>query len=345
MVKRWQLPHAAPSFTTGGDMKRSFLLLTLVLVSAWASAYAQYRFTSLDYPGGTKTFARGINDRGTIVGAYRINPPRHALVIRQGKYMPLDPNSVLGGLNFSEAFKINNHGDVVGDYDDGATHGFLLHKGELTTLDFPGADLTLALDINDSGVVVGEWDILDPQGNTLAYHGFIWKDGAFTDVEFPGSSDTSILGINNKGEYVGIWDTDINAPTAHGFVSSQGEFTSFDAPSTTLTEANDINDEGQIVGLSIDVNGTSHGFLKMSNSFTAIDYPGAASTEAWGINSKGEIVGVHVHTADSAPLGFIAKPKSDDAGCNAQGSAGHGSDCNADFQSAGPFGTATTIAP
>jgi len=287
-------------------MKRSILLLALVCVTAASSASAQFRFASLDYPGGTKTFARGINDHGTIVGAYRINPPRHALVIRHGKYIPLAAHSVLGGLNFSEAFRINNHGDVVGDYDDGVTHGFLLHKGVLTTLDFPGADLTLALGINDSGVVVGEWDILDPQGNTIAYHGFLWKDGAFSDVEFPGSADTSILSINPKGEYVGLWDTDINAPTGHGFVYANGQFTSLDVPGATLTQANDINQNGEIVGLSIDASGAVHGFLKTWDSLLAIDYPGAAFTEAWGINTAGEVVGVHSHTVDSAPLGFIA---------------------------------------
>jgi uncharacterized membrane protein len=296
------------SMTKGGDMKRFFLLLTLVLTIA-ASAYAQFRFTSLDYPGGTKTFARGINDRGTIVGAYRINPPRHALVIRHGRYIPLAPHSVLGGVNFSEAYKINNHGDVVGDYDDGVTHGFLLHKGVVTTLDFPGADLTIALGINDSGMVVGEWDILDLQGNTLAYHGFTWKDGAFSDVEFPGSADTSILAINNNGDYVGLWDTDINAPAGHGFLSVQGQFTSLDVPGATLTQANDINETGQIVGLSIDTNGATHGFLKTFDSLLAIDYPGAAATEAWGINSAGEIVGVHTHTVDSAPRGFLARQR------------------------------------
>lgn len=295
-------------------MKRSFLLVALLVSTVAGSAYAQFKFTSLTYPGGTKTFVRGINDHGTMVGAYRINPPRHALVIRNGKYIPLLPHSVLGGVNFSEAFKINNRGDVVGDYDDGATHGFLLHKGELTTLDFPGADLTLALGINDSGVVVGEWDIFDSQGNTLAYHGFIWKDGTFTDVEFPGSADTSILGINNNGDFVGLWDTDINAPAGHGFVSSQEQFTSFDVPDATLTEGNDINDAGQIVGLFVDASGVSHGFLKTCDSLTTIDYPSAGSTEAWGINSADQIVGVYFDAVDSTPHGFLARPRESEAG-------------------------------
>ncbi len=289
-------------------MKRSFLLFTLVLATA-ASAYAQFEFTSLDYPGGTKTFARGINDHGLIVGAYRINPPRHALLIKNGKFLKLAQNSFLGA-NFSEAFKINKRGDVVGDYDDGATHGFLRHKGDLTTLDFPGAQATIALGINNSGVVVGEWDVLDSTGNVIAYHGFIWKDGSFTDVAFPGSADTSILGINANGDCVGLWDTSILSPTGHAFVYSNGQFTSFDFPDATLTEATDISQDGRIVGLYIDANGVAHGFLKSGESFTPVDYPGAAATEAWGINSAGEIVGTHLDAVGAPDRGFIAKPQS-----------------------------------
>ena len=109
-------------------MKQLFLVLTLALAATGASAHGQFRFTTLDYPGGDKTVARGVNDHGLIVGAYRLTPPRHALLIKHGQYIPLAANSVLDQ-NFSEAFKVNNRGDVVGDYDDGVTHGVLLHKG------------------------------------------------------------------------------------------------------------------------------------------------------------------------------------------------------------------------
>jgi uncharacterized membrane protein len=289
-------------------MKTFTLLLTLVLTTLANFAVAQYKFSSLDYPGGTKTFARGINNRGDIIGAYRIVPPRHALLINNGRYIPLASNSVLGGTNFSEAFKINDRGDVVGDYDDGVTHGFLLHKGVLSTLDFPGADATISFGINRSGVVVGEWDIVDAQGNLLAYHGFIWKDGAFSDVNFPGSADTSVIAINEDGDYVGLWDSDVNSPIGHAFVYSKGQFTSFDVPGSTLTEANDLNEDGRIVGFFVDADGVTHGFLKVRDSLRTIDYPGAVHTELWGINSADEIVGIHIDSVGALERGFIARP-------------------------------------
>ncbi len=82
--------------------------------------------------------------------------------------MPLAP-SILLGANQSEAFKINDLGDVVGEFvgDDG---GFLLSKGVVTTLNFPGASDTYAFGVTNSDTVVGQWDILDADGNTLARH-------------------------------------------------------------------------------------------------------------------------------------------------------------------------------
>jgi uncharacterized membrane protein len=200
----------------------------------------------------------------------------------------------------------------VGVYvgDDGFTHGFLLSKGVLTTLDFPAASDTYAFGINESGTVVGFWDILDSSGNPLVFHGFTWNNGNFTQVDFPGSVDTVLLGINARGDYVGQWDTGQASPIAHGFVFTKGQFISFDVPFAGVagTEANDINASGSIVGIYVDASAGEHGFLAEGAKFTSIDYPGAASTTAWGINSAGQIVGNHFDTLNSPPRGFLAQP-------------------------------------
>lgn len=177
-------------------MKRLFLLGLFLTVVA-CPAFPQFTFTSLDFPGGTLTTARGINNQGEIVGAYRITPPRHAMLIHAGNYIPLAPTSILG-THFSEAFKMNDSGEVVGEFngDDGFTHGYLLNGGNVTTLDFPGASDTVAFGLNESGTVVGSWDLVDSAGNVIASHGFTWKDGIFSEVDFPGAADTSVIGIN-----------------------------------------------------------------------------------------------------------------------------------------------------
>ena len=287
---------------------RRFAVLVLALFAFVASAAAQFTFTSIDFPGGALTTTRGINNHGDIVGSYRVDPPRHALLIRSGNFIPLAPTTVLG-TNYSEAFKSNDRGDVVGQLigDDGFTHGFLLSQGVVTTLDFPGANDTLPFGINESGTIVGYWDLLDAAGTVLALHGFIWNKGVFTRVDFPGAVDTAVLGINARGDFVGGWDSGITSPISHGFVCSKQNCFSFDVPGANITQGDDINAHGQIVGTYIDTAGAQHSFLAEGAEITTFDFPGAALTSAWGINSAGQIVGDY-RNADNVLHGFLAQP-------------------------------------
>jgi uncharacterized membrane protein len=288
---------------------RRFLLVAFTLLATAASAYAQFTLTSIDFPGSTFTLTRGINNHGDIIGAYRIEPPRHAMLIKAGQFIPLAPTTILG-TNYSDAFKINDRGDIVGQFigDDGFFHGFLLSKGVLTTLDFPGASQTLAFGINESGTVVGAWDLLDAEGNLLEEHGFTWKDGAFKEVSFPGSVDTGVLGINARGDIVGTWDAGLDSQT-HGFVCSKDQCFSFDVPfpGSIHTQPDDINARGHITGIYIDADGVLHGFLAVGGNFTSLDFPESTSTSAWGINSAGQIVGVY-GAADDSVHGYLAQP-------------------------------------
>jgi len=280
-------------------MKKLVLLATVLLVSA-TFTYAQFQFTSIDYPGGFGTRVRGINNHGQMVGEYTDQYGNyHALLIKDGKFIPLAPGTILGN-EFSDAFKINDRGDVVGWVCDlVACHGFLLRKGVLTILDFPGASDTYASGINESGTIVGAWDLYDSSGNFLYEQGFTWKDGNFTEVTFPGSGDTYPFGINARGDFVGGWDAGPTSTTGHGFVFSQGQFLSFDAPipDFCITQADGISATGKIVGQYYSISDcaggglTGHGFLKVGDTFTSINYPGAVLTTGWGINSRGQMVG------------------------------------------------------
>ncbi len=236
---------------------KKFLLVAVALLVSATSASAQFTFSSLDFPGSTLTTGRGINNHGEIVGAYRFEPPRHAYLFKGGQFAPLAPSTVLG-TNFSEAFKNNDRGDIVGYFqDDIGNHGFLLRKGVVTTLDFPTASNTLALGVNEADTVVGYWTIVDSDGNLLAAHGFIWKDGTFSQVDFPGAALTFLYGINARGDIVGEWDSDIFGTTVHGFVLTKGQFITIDVPfaGSSYTQANDINAKGSIVGTWIDADG------------------------------------------------------------------------------------------
>ena len=154
-------------------MKR-LTLLVIALLAFVASASAQnFKFTSIDFPGAILTAGRGINNYGEVAGSYRMpGSPRQAMLLKKGQFIPLAPPTP--DASFSEATNINDRGDVTGQWADanGFFHGFLLRDGVLTILDVPGATDTFALGVNDSGLVAGYWDLLDPNGNTLAVYGF-----------------------------------------------------------------------------------------------------------------------------------------------------------------------------
>ncbi|MBI3476952.1 MAG: hypothetical protein HY010_14565 [Acidobacteria bacterium] len=285
---------------------KKFILIAAVLFASVTFTYAQLQFTSIDYPGGFATRTRGINNHGQIVGSYADQDGNlHALLSQKGKFIPLAPETILG-TTYSDAFKINDRGDVVGWVCPYFCHGFLFRKGVVTTLDFPGATATYAWDINESGTVAGVWDLFDSQENFLYEGGFIWKDGNFTEVTFPGAGDTGVTAINARGDFVGAWDRGPNTTTS-GFFSSKGKFASFDAPfpDVTLTQPQGMNERGHIVGAGY-VNGIPHGFLKIGTYFMEIAYPGAAYTSAWGIDSAGQMVGNWLDSAGTVH-GWLAQ--------------------------------------
>ena len=71
----------------------------------------------------------------------------------------------------------------MGLFDDssGNRHGFLLSNGAFTTIDVPGATLTVATGINSGGDIVG--DYFDSSGNRHAY----LLARVLYDHRFPGS--------------------------------------------------------------------------------------------------------------------------------------------------------------
>jgi len=121
------------------------------------------------------TMHNGITPNGrTIVGVvFPTVTTFHAYKVEDGVYALLDlPSYVM----WSDARDINRSGEIVGFFIDSAnkTHGFLLRKGEFTTIDFPGGDVvsTQARGINHQGDIVGLYVSKDALG-VLHTHGFV----------------------------------------------------------------------------------------------------------------------------------------------------------------------------
>lgn len=193
----------------------------------------------------------------------------------------------------TQAFGINERGDVVGAYTDtsGNSHGFRLGDGNFHSIDFPGAVSTAARGINDAGEVVGVFTTSDdPNGG----HGFVLRNGKFKQVDYPGSAHSGILGVNEAGDFTGSYDLG-DITTGIGYFTRGQQFKSFEVPGSAplTTGPHGINDEGQVVGFYTDGAdpNVAHGFLLDDGKFTTIDYPGASITGFFGINERGDLIG------------------------------------------------------
>jgi uncharacterized membrane protein len=219
-------------------------------------------FTTIDVPGAN-TLARGINNRGEIVGVSVGTKIQGFL--RNGNLVTLIDYP--GALFATDANGINDNGQIVGIYQQsfgGDEHGFLLSNSVFTPIDFPGASDTIPYGINNLGQIVGSYILARGTG----IHGFLLSNGVFTTIDFPGNSFTNALGINNLGQIVGSYNG-----SGGGFLLSGGVFTTLDLPgSPFITEAHGINDKGEIVGFYQTSSGViAHGFLA-----TPVPEPGTA---------------------------------------------------------------------
>jgi uncharacterized membrane protein len=201
------------------------------------------KFTPFKFPGSVVTAAHDINNRAQIVGQYRDRFDHlHGFVVHSGGFQTID---VLGKSD-TVIEGINDFGDMVGvflnDSNQAFATSFLLHKGKFTKFSFPGADpgTTGAMSINNSGVIVGNYEIKSD------HHGFMVKNGHFSSIDFPGAAETQVFKISSDGDIVGTYSMPFGV--SHGFSFANGKFRTIDQPNTSFNAVRGVNSHDQIVG-------------------------------------------------------------------------------------------------
>jgi probable HAF family extracellular repeat protein len=221
--------------------------------------------------------ARGINDRGEVVGEMSLPYPtptgkaewRAFLWTPRGGLRSL---GALGGeLTSSGAYAINNAGQVVGrsyspdrvpPNDPGSdpeyfSHAFLWTPGQgMKDLGGFGIGYAVAYAINDAGLVVGKSWVSSVLSEEYGYSGrpVLWEPGQpIRDLGglWYGPHNSAAYAINEAGQVVGASDMGIafrDGASVQAFLWSAADGMESLFPTTGLNTAQGINNHQQVVG-------------------------------------------------------------------------------------------------
>src|SRR5215510_8453717 len=189
--------------------------------------------------------------------------------------------------------KINERGDVVGEYIDsnGVTRGFVRFSDGSFSAPIVDPNDTVGFTegrgINNSGTVDGDYVISDG-----TVHSFFLSGGNFTEYDVPGALQTNLLSINDAASFTGTFDP--GSGIFQALINVGGALTSFSVPAAIATLAYEINNSNQLtVGYFIDSSGILHGYFRDANGALhfPIDPSGSVATVLFGLNDRNWVVG------------------------------------------------------
>jgi hypothetical protein len=171
-------------------------------------------FTSMDFPGAIFTQISGVNERGDLAGLYQLSDfSVHGFIRDRNGITSIDDPQQTFFLPFTEAFRINDRKNVIGEFVDrnARFHGFSLLNGIFQQIDVPGSESTTPQGLNNADDIVGTYTDLNG-----VQHGYVQRGNNFSTLDFPGVAGTTIpFQITDSGTIVVI------------FVDDQGFFHSF----------------------------------------------------------------------------------------------------------------------
>ena len=184
------------------------------------------------------TRVNDINDDGTICGYYqRADFHWYGFTASGGTF-----SEVNSGALDTYVVGVNNAGNTCG-YTGNPSGPFVIIDGTANSFAIPGADYTIAVDINNLNQCVGYYAVGQ---RTFGFRRD--ADGTFTyPITRPGAIDTYLFGINDNGLMVGfVYDS---AGAGHAiFFQSPDKSAIYDYPGAVATSFWGINNRGVISG-------------------------------------------------------------------------------------------------
>jgi probable HAF family extracellular repeat protein len=272
-------------------------------------------------PGGSASYATGINEHGQVVGHGGINEHGpHFSEFTQGFIWDGGNLQPLGALHCpcsfnqrhgtSAAHAINAHGQVVGDSGtvrgESVRHAFVWQNGAMEDIGGGAGSRSIshAFGINGSGQVAG----------TFEGRAALFQDGTHRDLgTLPGHTGSTARAINAAGVVVGESAvepaSDFRAFLWDGAMRDLGTL-----PGDTVSQARGVNGAGFVVGWSGTPGGSSRAFLWQRGVMHDLNRflpagSGWVLTSAAGINDRGEIAGVGLRNGQSRAFLLTWRPR------------------------------------
>ena len=171
------------------------------------------------------------------------------------------------------------------------------------TVNYPRANYTQLLGINNSGQIVGYHG--NGQDGQNPSRGFTFKmPNIYTNENFPGSVQTHVTGINDLGQTSGFYTDTAGVP--HGFVKLGTDFTTVDYPGTMANQLLALNSASQAIGVYFEASGQMNYYLYEHGKFLLLSLPDEIKSGAsiTGINNAGAISGYYQDKVGSTH-GFV----------------------------------------
>jgi probable HAF family extracellular repeat protein len=306
--------HCYFGINSSGQVVANAVAPTGLLQAALYSKGSITYLGSLSGPSGFSV-AGGLNDSAQVAGSsFNAAGELDAFLYSNGAMQDL---GTLPGGSFSQAFGVNERGQVVGfgtttiSPDTLYEVAFRYSNGAMQILGTLGSYDSFGMGINDSGQVTGYSYLPD----NVTAHAFLYTNGAMADIGSLGGAPSVGYAINNRGQVTGYSYLPDNI-TEHAFLYSNGAMTDLGTLGGTASYGWGMNDVGHVVGGADTPGDTSlHAFIyrngKLADLNTLVADSTAALytlTEARGINRRGQIVATGTLNATGSGYIFLLTP-------------------------------------